>query len=184
MKYFIHRKINPVRVEVRQHDSRYDLLKFLYSDYDMTLEFDYNMREKLKWDINSRFCINWNNECDVKKQIVVDELGRIISPIILIEWFGDYRPQEKRPSFFMSWRNTSIYNWLGFRNGPVPYTGVGNYRCSSGGIKIGSELRASQDREFTRKKRSFTRLSTDAGYGRRSRRTRGWKNSKKEKQWM
>jgi len=185
MKYFVHRRVNPVRVEVTQYNSRNDLLRKIYDGNNSSRRHYDEEDPDFDLYVKTRFCINWNSDKDNKKEVVTDEIGRTISPVVLIEWMLDYVPDtNKRNTYYMSWRKAAIYNWLGFRNGPVPYTGVGNYRCGTGGIKIGSELRAAQDREFARKKRSFNRLLTDAGFGRRSRRTRGWKNSKRRKQWM
>ena len=112
-------------------------------------------------------------------------MGRIISPNILIEWIKDFDPDKAKPNRRRrwSWRWQNMWdNWLGFRNGPVPYTEC-YHGGSSVGPKLGSERRAALDKKFIRKKRSFNSLQPD-WRRRRGKKSRGWKSNRKRKQWM
>ena len=130
-------------------------------------------------DIKSKFGVSWtNDEIDSKPYIIADGLGRKISPNILLEWLDGFEPQNKDKKRWTSrWRNI-WNNWLGFRRGPVPYTGRYHYGRGTS-PKMNSEIRAAQDNIFVRAKRSFNRLAKDREDKKRGSYPRGWKNNKK-----
>ena len=184
MRYFIYEKVNPVRVKITEYESHNALLEHLYYKFKHNrfgrLEEDHDIAQ----DIKSRFGVSWNNdEIDPKPYIITDKLGRKISPNILLEWLDGFEPQNKERRRWSSRWSNIWDNWLGFRCGPVPHTGVCHWGRSVG-PKMNSEIRAAQNNIFVRAKRSFNRLITDRGDSGRKRRSRGWKNNKKRRQWM
>jgi|GEM_PF-6879403 hypothetical protein len=183
MKYLIYTKINPVRVEVKEYNSKEELLDKLYYEVRPQRFGRPDDNIDIEYIIKTKYGISWNNEeLDFKPSIVVDKLGRKIPPYILCQWLENYEPSSNKKRRWQTRWRSMWNNWLGFRNGPVPYTGKGNWGKGSG-PKINSEMRASQDTLFTRAKRSFRKLYSERESHKRYF-SRGWKNNKKRKQWM
>lgn len=115
--------------------------------------------------------------------VVFDAYNRVVN----LEYLSkdlEKLPEKKWPS----WRLRRIRNnWLGFRNGPVPYTGYGNKAggCYFRSPRTTQELRRnSWDEKYARKRRCRRHLPNawddlpSSGYG------KSWKRQKKRKQWM
>ena len=128
---------------------------------------------------------------EVCKYIVFDSMNRVINAKILANDVKELEKHEDRERENRSnKKHKYIYrrvrkNWLGFRNGPVPYTGYGNKarRCGSKSISVIQEIRRnSWDYKYTRARRSKKYLPRR--WYRSKNAYKSWKSQKKRKQWM
>ena len=85
---------------------------------------------------------------------------------------------------YRPWKTNSP-NYPGFRNGPVPYTGVRHWGHYHRKVRTTQELRANEDhKEFTRgKRRNLPSWYDDVRIAERDNKY-SWKKQKKRKQWM
>lgn len=130
---------------------------------------------------------NWNENCEY---IVFDSLSRVVDAKFLV---ADVKKIEEQEDEMMArrrrhYRRHIRNNWLGFRNGPVPYTGYGNKAGGSSyrRMRTTQELRRnSWDGQYARAVRRRRHLPNeywDISRGRRA--NKSWKSHKKRKQWM
>ena len=132
----------------------------------------------------SRIGHNWNDNCDY---IIYDKFGRVQHKTWL-EKEVDKLPEKRYKYKYRSWRYLEE-NWLGFRNGPVPYTRKYRGGRSQQPRNIMQEIRRNygDDLQFVRKSRKqvLRDLSDwDARDRNRWCRYQSWKKQKKKKQWM
>jgi len=117
--------------------------------------------------------------------IVFDEYYRVINTDVLIK---DLENLPEPKYYYRKWKFKNNKNWPGFRNGPVPYTGVKRFRFSSyyKSPRTTSERRyVYAHPEYVRPKRGIRALPNDWDDIPKGRRSRGWKEqSKKKRQWM
>jgi hypothetical protein len=114
--------------------------------------------------------------------------NRIVSRehLVAVYEFGPIESERRNIRPYWRWYRRDV-NYLGFRNGPVPYTGKGSGYNYHRNIRTTNERRQSLscDREYVRSKRNHKNIpNTWDDIPRKDIHSRSWKNNKKRKQWM
>jgi hypothetical protein len=140
---------------------------------------------------------NWNDQGTTKdgvfdfpttcpiEFIVYDSYGRIINKEHLVEDLESYEPPQ--PRSHPCWRTRNVQeNWLGFREGPVPYTRCYKKGPSCTSPRIMQELKRNvNDGAYARSKRQCNLRYAWDWDRYKFRHYKSWKLcTKKRKQWM